>query len=219
MARSLALLAALVLLALVGPTHAGAQDATPPTGSGEAPGPEECRVEPRPTEELIALWFRADVAGTPVVAPAEPAVMASVPAPLGEPADAATAAGVTAAVREGLACFNAGDFGRAMALFSDDLVRRFGPEPGSTPADVGAFLGAPAPVPADRRTRLIAVTDVAVLADGRTGAFVVGDDPTSPRAGPETLLFLFVEEGGRWLVDGVVEFTAVEDGDVGTPAP
>ena len=216
--------AAVVLLGALAPGFAGptaAQDATPAAGAGEALDPAECRVEPRPADELIAVWYEENEAGTPVLAtPAADTAPASVPVPLGEPADAETAAAATAVVREVLACFNAGDFGRALALFSDDLVRSFGPSPEETPEDVRAFLApAPEPLPAGSRIRLLAVTDVAVMADGRVGAFVVTDDPTVPPEGPETALVLVVEEDGRWLVDAVVEFVVVEEGDGGTPAP
>ena len=213
--RVLLSLIPVVLLAL-------AQDATPGVG-GEAPDPADCRAEPRDADELIALWYEEDAAGTPVaVAPTDEPPLDAVPVPLGEPADAATAAGVTAAVREVFACFNAGNFGAALALFSDDLVHAFGPEPGETPEEVRGFVeAAPEPPPAGERIRLLAVTDVAVMADGRVAAFVVSEDPTVPPEGAETVLVLLVEEGGRWLIDWVVEFAPVEGdgGGEGTPAP
>ena len=209
MRRLVAVAAVLVALALLGPARALAQDATPAAG-GEALDPAECRVEPRDADELIALWY--DEAGTPVAATPGAGTLDSVPVPLGEPADAETVAGATGAIREILACFNAGDFGRALALFSDDLIRSFGPEPGETPEDVRGFLeAAPGPLPAGDRIRLLAITDVSVMEDGRVGALVVSDDPTVAPEGPETVLVIFVEEGGRWLVDEVVEFTVNEE--------
>ena len=81
------------------------------------------------------------------------------------------------------------------------------------------LTGLPEPVPAAERVRLLAVTDVSVMADGRIGAIVISDDPPIPPEGPQTTLALFVEEGGRWLIDESVLFTAAEEGNGGTPAP
>ena len=228
MPRLVAFALVLCSLAFAGPGRAAAQDATPASGRGEVLDPAECQVEPRSADELIAVWYEQNEAGTPILAtPAADTALESVPVPLGEPADAETVAAVTAAVREVLACFNAGDFGRALALFSDELIRSSGPEPGDTPEDVRGFLAAAAePAPEADRIRLLAVTDVAVMADGRAAAFVVTEDPTIPPEGAETVLLLFAEGEDGWLVDAVVEFVPVEEdgedvgaAEVGTPAP
>ena len=214
MGRVVAVVAVLVALALLGPARALAQDATPAAGVGEAPDPQECRVEAPSADALIALWFQEDEAGTPVVATPEAEVATSVPAPLGEPADPETAESVTATVREVFACFNAGDFGRALALFSDDLAQQFGPEPTATVEDVRAFLEQPAePAPEEMRIRLVAVTDVSVTDDGRVAAVVVSDDPETPPEGLETVVVYFAEEGGRWVADEIVAFSFVEEGE------
>jgi hypothetical protein len=209
---------AVIVLAVLSATVAVAQDATPAAVLGEAIDPAECTVEALPTDEMVALWFQENDAGTPVVATPEPApdmFPESVPVPLGEPADAATVAAVTATVREVIACFNAGSFVRAFALYSEALQQQFGPEPEDTVADVQAFLEMPdEPLPADEQTRLVAVTDVSVMADGRVGAFVVLDDPQGPPDGAETALLLLVQGDDRWLVDAIVPFTEVdEDGE------
>lgn len=185
------------------------------------PDPTECRTAPISADELIALWFPENGAGTPVPAtPAAEPPPASVPLPLGEPADAATAAGVAATVRELYACQNLGENGRTFPFFTDDALRGFDPPPDLGPADVPALLaGLPEPVPAAERVRLLAVADVSAMADGRVGAIVVIDDPPVPPEGAQTALWLFVEEGDRWLIDGSVRFTAVEAVNGGTPAP
>lgn len=41
------------------------------------------------------------------------------------------------------------------------------------------------------------------LADGRAGGFVV---TTGPFLGSDTGYLLFRKEGGRWLVDAIIEF-------------
>lgn len=217
MKRAVALVV-LLTFALTNVGGASAQEATP-AAVGETPDPAECQVEGRTADELIKIWYQENDEGTPVLATPEAAEpMAAVPVPLGEPADAETVAGVTATVREVFACFNAGDFGRATALFSDDLTRQFGPSPEETPEDVRAFLEMGEPAPPEGRIQLLAVTDVSVMEDGRVGAFVVSVDPTVPPEGAETALVLLVEAEDRWLVDEVVEFMMVEEGDEGTPA-
>jgi hypothetical protein len=213
--------AAAALLGLLGPgLPALAQGATPAAGLGEAVDPAECRVAPRSADEMVGLWFAEDAAGTPVLAtPAPPPPPAAVP--LGVPADAETAAAVAATVREFLACINLGENGRTDALFSDAAIRRFGPppDPAFAPADVPAYLaGLPEPVPPGERLRLLAVADVAVVTDGRVGALVTSDDPTLPSPGPETALYLFVEERGRWVVDAVLSVLPPEEGATPPPA-
>lgn len=56
--------------------------------------------------------------------------------PVGPPAGDAITAGVTLTVHEVFSCFEAGDFPRATALFTHDLVRQFGPGPEETVEDV-----------------------------------------------------------------------------------
>jgi hypothetical protein len=221
MGRLFALVVVLLALAAVGPAAALAQEGTPAAGLGEAIDPEECQIEPRSADELIALWYPEDEAGTPVQSVPEPAAdlfPTSVPAPIGAPADAETVAEVTAAVRETIACWNAGDILRATAFFSDEIARYVGPPPGTPIEDARAFLNAPPePRPVDERWRLIAVTDVSVMEDGRIGALYVSDDPQEPPEGAETEFVVVVEEGGRWVADAIAEFTVVQAGDEGTP--
>ena len=218
------LLPVLLALALVTPTAVLAQDATPTAWAGEAIDPDECQVKPITVEKVIALWF-PEAAGTPTLAAPEAEMeLSSVPLPLGEPADPATVAAVTATVRELLACQNRIENGRFYALVTDALLRRWGPIPGETPEDIPAHLAPLEPIPVEEYVRLLAVTDVSVMADGRVAALVVSDDPPIPPEGPETLLMLFVEEEGRWLIDEITGFTAVVQNEEGaasasTPTP
>jgi len=115
--------ASLVIMALVAVGPVAAQGATP-----VVPGPEECEVEPRTTDELLAF------VGTPEATPAtdsgaegdtEEFVL-----PDGEPADGDTRAAIAATMRETFACINGGDFLAALALFSDDFFRRLIAEEG-----------------------------------------------------------------------------------------
>ena len=179
------------------------------------PDPAACEVEPRTADELIALWFTPD--GSPIAAPAEEEEPSEVTIPLGEPADEETMAAIEAVVIGVFSCFEAGDFLAATALFSDELAASFGPEFGADEAEAREFLEMPAE-PEEGDERILAITDVMVLADGRVGAFVVdqaGDDP------PLSTYAIFVEEGDGWLVDEVIEFStpAFEEEEEGTPAP
>lgn len=199
---------ALAMLAGVSSTiPAGAQEATPAAGSSEFPleaDPALCTVEPRATEDLLAIWFPEE--GSPVAEAAladEPPTEATIP--LGAPVDdEAIIAGVTATVHEVFSCFEAGDFQRATALFTDDLASQFGPGPEETREDVVAFLEAtPVTAADDEGTQILAITDVMLLDDGRVGAFAVDEVGTA--------YVIFEQAGDRWLVDEVVEFSTSEE--------
>jgi hypothetical protein len=211
------LVVAVAALAL--PLGARAQDATPvasPVGSPFAPGPEECTVEPISLERLTQLMGTpvpvaiVDVAGTPVGSPTPFAM------PEGQPADEATVAAITAAVREYVACLNAGDTARVLALYSDhglqvilaDLIAG-----GATPQQILGSFGTPQPLPDDQLNLLYGVDDVRVLPDGRVAALIVGDNLAEPGP-PGPALLYYVQVDGRWLVDG---FVATEE--IVTPTP
>jgi hypothetical protein len=60
------------------------------------------------------------------------------------------------------------------------------------------------PVPKAEPMAILALRDARVLADGRVGIVVV-DDKLTDEEGPLTVMFIFVNIGGRWLVDtGIV---------------
>src|SRR5687767_8303285 len=88
---------------------AGAALAGPPAAAAQefpiTPDPAACRVDPRSTDEVIALWYGTE--GSPAAA-AEPPRQAegadSVAIPVGSAADAATVEAITATVAEVFAC-------------------------------------------------------------------------------------------------------------------
>jgi hypothetical protein len=212
-----------LMLTLLGAPHAAAQEATPATGV--VPDPSECQVEPRSAEEITALWARAANIGTPIEEVDElvqgtpdgsefgtpQAVIVDVP--VGDPADAETIEAVTATVRELIACINAGDYGRALSLYSDDLVRELAPEQPFDAEQAKTFLASePVALPEASRLVLIAVIDVTVQDDGRIGAIVVSNDPAIGQPNQtETSLVYFSQDEGRWVIDGIV------GGAVGAP--
>ena len=197
-----------------------AQEATPSAGleeevaqTGTAAAfplvvdPALCTVDPRDPEALLDLWFPAGA--TPGAAVGTQEQPAEVTIPLGEPLgpDETVVTGITLTVQEVLACFSAGDFPRALALFTDDLVMSFGPGPGETREDVAGFLDAtPAPEPGAAPAELLAITNVMLLEDGRVGAFVVDRQVLGETAVTGTVFVIFEQGGDRWLVDEVIEF-------------
>ncbi len=196
MRRVLPLGLALCALAALLPTVAAAQDATP--AGGEAPAPADCQVAPRSLASLQAL--AATPVPTATVAPASPTPFAM---PAGLLADEATRKAITATIHELVACINAGDLPRALALYSDRLVGRILPNLG--PLTETSYNGAatPQPVPTKDRTVLIEFRDILILPDRRVAALVVGDDPTNPEPASATLFYL-VKVGDRWVVDDFV---------------
>lgn len=170
------------------------------------PDPAACRVDPRTTDEVIALWYGAE--GSPAAEPAPPRQAEdadSVTIPVGTAAAAATTEAITATFVEVFACFAAGDFPRALALFTDDLVRSFNPR--TSVAEARSFLeAAPEPGPVEEMELIIAVTDVMALADGRIGAFVV----TQGGEGADVGYVIFARTGDRWLLDEDIHFSSGE---------
>lgn len=183
----------------------GDQSATP----AAAVLPEECQVEPRAAEEVFALLGMTEETEGEVA----PADRTPVPAPPWVAADAETAEAVTATTREWLACINADDNLRIAALMTDSaIVRFFGGALGPDEAIEGArtnLTGTPTPRPEEGRARLMAVTDISRLDDGRVAALALINEPVLPPQGQETLLMIFAEDGDRLLIDDIVQFSVV----------
>lgn len=212
--RSVAVAAFAATLALV-PATLLAQDGTPEadeTPVARIPPPEECLVDARSVDDIFALIESSRAEADPE-ATREP-----LPAPLGEPASPEVAQALEATARELISCLNAGDIPRATSLFADSAVGPvFGPAPSDPDAARAALEAEPEPLPSERQTRLLAVADPSILDDGRAAAFVIVNDPLNPPRGPEALLLTFVEEGDRWLIDGLIDFSVVPDAPAGTP--
>ena len=209
MARPRLVAIALAALAAASLATTVTQSATP-LADPFGPGPEECRIDPRPLDELRALVGNTEAEGaTPAAGAATPDGVVSFPPvelPAGTPADAATAAAVTSTVRQRYACLNAGDLGRYLAVFSDDVLRR----PGTLnrlAAGLVADGGAAEPEPRDvsQRVHFAGLFHVRVLPDGR----VVAIAPPGFLGVPER--FDFIRVGDRWLID---EITPVMDASV-----
>src|ERR671911_274016 len=163
----------------------------------DAPGPDKCTVAPRTLEEFEALALE------PV--PEEPPDASETG---GEPVDEATRAAIAATARELVACSNAGDILRRLALYSDDRLRFAYPD-GPTRA-LEMIAKSPLPLAEAERGALVSVEDVRQLAGGRVSARVTVDNPASHSHDPQTAAtasqqevarLIFVQEAGRWRVD------------------
>lgn len=196
---SSAAVAAFAVAAAMVPGALFAQDGTPPASQSRVPAPEECQIEPRTADNLLALL-------DPAVAAETVAEFGDIPVPLGELADAETADALNLTARELLACINAGDLLRISALFTDDAV---GPALGPAPEEPSDLATEAVPLESSDQARLIAVTDISLLADGRAAAFLVLNDPQTPPGGSETVLLVFEQTGDRWLIDRLIDFSVL----------
>ncbi|HET7095072.1 MAG TPA: hypothetical protein VFI22_16390, partial [Thermomicrobiales bacterium] len=171
-------------------------------------------VAPRPIDATLAFWFSPN--GTPNATPhgtpnATPPATPLPAAPLasaadiaaGPPVDAATQAAVETALRDVVACGNAGDFRRRLALFTDRFARQLGPPPGVSAEVARAALATPQPVPAAQAARILAIGAGRMLDDGRVGVVLSLDDPTA-RPRRQQVEAILQRDGGRWLVDDLV---------------
>jgi hypothetical protein len=174
--------------------------ATPTPAALDIPAPNECQVTPRALP-LFPPGVGQQTAATPrpLASPASgPVVVAA-----GTPADAETVAAVTATVRETLACRNAGDFPRAYALFTQQmLVQLFGGPATVDPEIQVAVSEKPHRLPREERIGLVSLDQAVILPDGRVGAIVTTATPS--RLFRDFLVFAHDPASGRWLIDGVV---------------
>jgi hypothetical protein len=181
------------------PSAAHAQ-ATPIAEIPGVPNPDECQIPLPETIEFPADSMRP-VAATPRPIATEPEPPFAPPE--GEPGDAETVAGVTAIVREAIACRNAGDFARSLVFFTPDmLVELFGSPATVDPEVLQGIQEGPRPVPEQRRLRIDAIDAIVTLPDGRVGALV--ETSTPRREFRDYLFFVQDPESGRWLIDGSV---------------
>ncbi len=174
----------------------------------DIPQPEDCTVEPVTIEELQAL---ADPNSPEPGSAANRVPATPVALPEGTPADAETVAQITTVTRELIACSNARDPLRRLALFSDESLK-----PNFTQGPTDAFIRLtgtpPVALPPEIRVSIVAISDVQVMTDGRVRATVAADNPTTHAHGPngeelagqqtiEVVTLIFVQQDGRWLID------------------
>jgi hypothetical protein len=166
------------------------------------PDPALCTVEPIDRNILLNLWFPED--GTPVPPGVIVSTSSEVTLPLGPAAGAETIAGVTDTLYGFYNCVAAADFTRYLVYFTDDMIRRFGPDPFPSRAACIGYLDAyPDPTPSTNPARIWDITNVMTLGEGRAAAFVADNG----RAGTFTTYVIFEQQDdGRWLVDEIYQF-------------
>jgi hypothetical protein len=198
--RCLLAFAVAMLSLLSGAAQMGAEAETPVAGLDDIT-PAECTVAPRSEVELRALFRQT--AATPMPTSLDDRATPAVP-PSGVAADAPTVAAVTDTWRQYLACISAGDQARMFALLSDAMVRRqflvdiaFG----VTEDALFDYLAAtPIPLLPDQAVPFVPFTDVRMLSDGRVAVVGPGEQGRGD-------VRIFVEQGGRWLLDDWFDLT------------
>jgi hypothetical protein len=173
---------------------ASAQEATP---IGEAISPEECTTEPRPAT------FLADLTATPAAAVTVTPITIL---PEGTEPDEQTRQEVIAHLRQIVACTNSGEFLRALALYSDEYLRRsinpLGQLTEEAALEAIAPLATPFAVTPEIYVRIVGYPLIQLLEDGRVLALMT----TIPfGGGPETTdLFILSRTDDGWTVDETV---------------
>ncbi len=149
-----------------------AQDPTPAAG---------CTVAPRTVAEVVAagaadatLVAVVDLPGeatpAPAAEPVGPGTPLEIVLPTGEPAPVEATAAMRSTLEAFLACQNAGDVLRTLALVTDDyVVDSFG-RPALTEENVAAYAAELRPVPTEQQRAVAAVRDARVLPGGRLAA-------------------------------------------------
>jgi hypothetical protein len=96
--------------------------------------------------------------------------------PEGIPASQGALDGVTDTLREFVACINAGDYMRFLALLSDDFIRNFAGDIGlPLPEDDPTLT--PSPVPEDAMVTMSRIEDVIDFGDGSVSALAIVSEP------------------------------------------
>jgi hypothetical protein len=181
--------------------------------SASIPNPDTCTVQPRTLDELEAL-----VGTTSGQAPATGTIPTPAPVQLAsDPSvDTNTQSEVIQTVEQMVACTNAVDTMRRLALFSDANLKASFPD-GVTPSFAQMATQASAPLPQTKWMALLDVQDISMLRDGRIRATVIIDDPsthihpaavangTPPAqdAYAQKATIVFVKVGDRWLIDQI----------------
>lgn len=194
------------LIAYVRGLQAGAAAAAVPAGAAE------CSIAPRSLDGIRTL--AATPAMSPVASPAASPRATPVASPVvgagAAPVPAAVVDDITATARELVACANAGDALRRLALFTDANVRDAFPA-GPTAA-FAAMAAAPSPVPEAGAVALLGVEEFRWVGSDRVSALVSIDNPRAHSHGPggaeggaghERAVLVFKRGGERWLIDDV----------------
>lgn len=196
-----------------GAVGGSAQSVTELPARSPFPEPRECRIEPRTPQDVISLLNSTPTGekttSTQSTMVAE--IFATIEAraqtfalPVGEEADVGTITSVERTLTELYACYNARNVGSAMALLTDDAIRRFpGGKDGFSLLDQ-LGVGAPEPLEQNYRLGYTDTSDVTILPDGRVGALIGTLQPDLTGRTLRADYWYFREVEGRLFVDDVV---------------
>lgn len=189
--------------------RAAGQEATPPIVATPGTG---CDVTPRDEADLIAL-NASPAAATPGAA--SPIATTPMEMPMGEPVDAATLNALNETLRQVIACAEAGDIARLLALYSDAYVRNVALAPEPVPI-IPAQPRPAAPVPNETPsavTGLVPRVEIAgKLPDRRIAALVSAEGVENTRE-----IVIFIQERGRWVIDEI--HSVLPEGPLGGDLP
>lgn len=185
---------------LSGPATAIATGTPAPTAAGT------CTIAPR---QIPATGGAAPT----VIVTAVPPLPTPFTPPAGSPAASDAATAITATIGEAIACANAGDVGRSLALLSDRAFAAYlsGPK-GLDRGLLRLTAGTPTPAaPADQLT-LVSISAITSLPEGRVGATVV----TRNQIATYSDYVIFTLEHGRWVIDDSIPLATTANGTPGT---
>ncbi|HEV2529795.1 MAG TPA: hypothetical protein VGT61_15235 [Thermomicrobiales bacterium] len=191
-----------LLAVLIAAPVALAQNATP---TPDVPRPAECTVDPVEPAALLSSVGGADP--TSPLFSTEPVDEASLPE--GPAVTDEELEGITETVRQLVACANAFDPFRILALISDEYIGQLG---GAALAaqqqpELAMQLMARFPVPiaaidSAEPVQMSTIRDARLLPDGRIGAILESAVPGSDALG--VFFVTFIEEEDNWLVNDVL---------------
>ncbi|MDP9363781.1 MAG: hypothetical protein M3Q10_06080 [Chloroflexota bacterium] len=222
-----------------------------PQGEAEVPGPEECRVAPRSAESVLAMVDPRPTEPAAVDAPPPEAIEHREAPPTG--AELATAEAIAAArvdptppppptlparsppaegdlseavavIRELVACDNAGDALRSMALLTDgELRKRLNrPVDGAlrSEREIANLLGTSEPLDAADRASTPTIEGAVLLPDGRIAVMTASPYPPGSESAKEytRTRYVLARVDGRWRIDDVEDF-GPSPVPPGTPRP
>lgn len=175
--------------------------------SQHAPNPNQCRVPPVPTSDLLT-WLATPPSSPPpaVNRSGTPTFKFPPPLPAGPPPSSEVGVAITNVWNELYACTNAGDIRRQAALFTPQEFRRW--YGGGDTARLATLVANPTPLPSNQRRVPPPLTDMRLLPDGRVGALIdltaVGL-PAAPE-NKDNNYVIFAPSGGGWLIDDIEAF-------------
>lgn len=171
----------------------------PPTGPPADPvDPAECTVAPRSIANIEAL--RATPSAGSAEQTQSPSIESEGQLPHGQPADEQTAAAIRAVEHQFVACYNADDLPRVLALVSDDIARQILTDLNDPPLSATSMATPSVPLAPGDRITLFPVSDVRILSDGRVGAMVAWGNPSDLTTVQEANFHIYKRVGDAWLL-------------------